>query len=164
MFFSIKRAEPRTHPIPNSLDRDYVTGLLHNERILSPIFWPSTIITKEKESPSQTTINHPNPNLSVSISKTRDGVVYREKPGGGFTTAITYTVVRGSDVKTAGNSRYNSYLLEERTVRALWPISGLVKFQSESPKKTKDLVKFLDVLGRNGRDVTSALETCAMDE
>lgn len=70
-----------------------------------------------------------------------------------------YTVT-GSDGTTHKNNRPQIQLREERSVQALRPMAGLIKFDKSAPKKTLQLMRLFQELGRNGRDVMAALEVC----
>lgn len=88
----------------------------------------------------------------------------------GFVVTVTYTVSRAdadamtsetdpSLLKLGTLSDSKLYLEEERTMRALKPILGWIRYKDGPIVKTENLARFLEEISRNGNDMDSALES-----
>lgn len=91
----------------------------------------------------------------------------------GLLFTVTYRIVDSQDIArddTVGAESTSSllssaipapdclfYLEEERTVLAPKPLSSIVNLKDGPVMKTQNLVRALEELGQNGKDVTSAL-------
>ncbi len=102
-------------------------------------------------------------NLSVALLKLTDGVTCVEKVGG-FTITVTYNILDNKAPGEDANKSHGLQLLEERSIRGLRPIASFTKFKNESPAKTQNLLRFLEVFSRNGADSMAALESIAIDD
>lgn len=109
-------------------------------------------------------------NFKASISSKPDGVVCNEEMPLGFKASIAYVVVsreQGGNregIEEASTlaphvqaAKQQLFLTEENTVTALKPAMSLLKWKDGPTLKTKNLLRVLESLGRNGMDVLSAL-------
>ena len=114
-------------------------------------------------------------NFKASISSKPDGVVCNEEMPLGLKASIAYVVVgRDQLLEEQGGNRegieeastlaphvqaakQQLFLIEENTVTALKPAMSLLKWKDGPTLKTKNLLRVLESLGRNGMDVLSAL-------
>ena len=160
VLYTTKKSEPTSYPIPSTLDRDYVIGILHDKFVLSQFFeQASPTIADKSKAPSDAKLSFSDLREDFALCKIRDGIVYTEKLPGGFTMSNVYTVTSGSgSIHNGPNPQIQ--LREERSVQALRPVAGLIKFDKSAPKKTMQLMRLFQELGRNGRNVMAALEVC----
>ncbi|OAQ96286.1 hypothetical protein LLEC1_04853 [Akanthomyces lecanii] len=160
-FYSRKTADTVAHPLPPSLDRECVLGLLHDETLLPRILWPNSVMENRQQTLSGLEGVLSDTYLNVSLLKLSDGVTCVEKLGG-FTLTVSYSIMENDAPGKDGSKACGLQLQEERSLRALRPIASFTKFKPESPAKTQNLLRFFEALSRNGTDSLAALESIAI--
>ena len=179
VLYSTKHAKKSYHPIPSTLGADDVLQIFQDHGHLAEIFWPPPhVISDEKHTtPNKTEFciecaRSSEPGSSVSKSKTsivsrkqEKEVVLEESMPLGIELGIVHRVISdlppGSEALDSLQQISTSsslYLEVERSVTAPKPLSIIVQVTEGLVCKTKNLVWVLDEMGRNGKDLTAALQ------
>lgn len=153
-------------------------GVLHDHSMLSQVFWPPSltkVLEEKRTDPSSTEllVGPSNVRTRAKLTTQTDGVVCTEDMPLGLQFTVTYRIVGRQDIArddTVGAESTSSllgsaipapdclfYLEEERTVLAPKPLSSIVSLKDGPVMKTQNLVRVLEELGQNGKDMTSAL-------
>lgn len=153
-------------------------SVLHDHSMLSQVFWPPSltkVLEENRTDPSSTEllVGPSNVRSRAKLTAQTDGVVCTEDMLLGLVFTVTYRIVDSQDIArgdTVGAESTSSllssaipapdclfYLEEERAVIAPKPLSSIVNLKDGPVMKTQNLVRVLEELGQNGKDVTSAL-------
>lgn len=178
VLYSTKHAKKSYHPIPSTLDADDVLQIFQDHSSLAEIFWPPPHVISDGKhtTPNRTEYRiecarSSEPGSAVSKSKAsiisrkqEREVVLEESMPLGIELGIVHRMISdlppGSEALNSPSSTSCSglYLEVERSVTAPKPLSIIVQVTEGLVCKTKNIVWVLDEMGRNGKDLTAALQ------
>ena len=148
------------------------------ESMLLQVFWPPSltkVLEEKRTDPSSTEllVGLSNVRSRAKLTAQTDGVVCTEDMPLGLLFTVTYWIVDSQDIARDDTVRAEStssllssaipapdclfYLEEERTMLAPKPLSSIMNLKDGLFMKIQNLVRVLEELGQNGKDVMSAL-------
>jgi hypothetical protein len=135
------------------LEYDTVLSILHDHSLVSGVFWPASSREENKGPEFTSLVFLPRPQCKHSLFNHEHGVICTEEAPLGFTITIKYTIYRGEsgEEKSVVAAESNLYLEEERSMRGPRPVVSWAKFGQGPIAKTRNLLRFLEELSRNGR-------------
>ncbi|KAL4898886.1 hypothetical protein BDW74DRAFT_184247 [Aspergillus multicolor] len=168
--YTIKTAEPALYALPSTLSASDTLAILHDHSTLARILYPSTpslthTIYESRLNPTETKLTitalEPRSTYTASLTSPPDqnggGVVLTESMPLGLDMTISYSVTpyeKGSGI----------HLREGRSVTVPKFLAFLVNFKKEVIPKTRNLLRFLEEFGPDGKDIQSALASLEAGE